>query len=476
MFEVNIYEAIPRFPEFCFKVPVSWKIAEGENWVVIGPNGAGKTLLTDILQQKIALKSGRVEVVADSKAKNYEIIKAIAFRDIYSLTDCRNMYYQQRWNTADAEETPLASVLLQEFSPEKIARYTALFHIEELLEKRIVALSSGELRKFLITRILMTEPRLLILDNPFIGLDLASREVLNEMLCAMHQQRGLQIVLVLSDTGDIPVWTDRVMPVYNKECLSSLSREEFMKAKDLQNLLFPSRSLRDLDLLAEEKTGQDYTVAVKMEEVKVKYGTKTILSHVNWTINKGERWALSGKNGSGKSTLLSLICGDNPQAYANHLVLFDRRRGTGESIWDIKKRIGYLSPDMHTYYLQDIPCGEVVASGFFDSVGLYRKCTEYQIAEALKWMQILDIAYLAERSFLKLSYGEQRLVLLARAFVKDPEFLILDEPLHGLDVSRKAQVKKLIEVMCAYSGKTLIYVTHYDREIPGCVTHYKTLP
>ena len=157
--------------------------------------------------------------------------------------------------------------------------------------------------------------------------------------------------------------------------------------------------------------------AVSMKNITKTFGSVIANDKVNLDIYKGEILSLLGENGSGKSTLLSLVCGDNPQSYANKLTLFDRRRGTGESIWDIKKRIGYLSPDMHTYYLQDIPCIDVVASGFFDSIGLFRKCSEEQRETARQWLEVFRISHLAGRSFVKISYGEQRLILLARAWV-----------------------------------------------------------
>lgn len=475
MFQIEIERAVPRFKEFQFTEPVSWKINEGENWAVIGPNGAGKTLLTDILQGKIVLKEGQVNIVCGEETGAYRLIKSMAFRDIYSLADYRNMYYQQRWNSSDSEEAPLAGTLLQEFTADKIAAYTKLFHIDELLHKRIIALSSGELRKFLITRTLLAEPKVLILDNPFIGLDAVSRDSLGKMLQQMAVLNGLQTILVLSNPLDIPEWTEHVLPVWEKTCLPAQSREEFLKDVHLINKLFPEQEGEIPELPADREKRADYTETVKMEEVTIKYRNRIILKKLDWIIKNGEKWALLGENGSGKSTLLSLICGDNPQSYANKLTLFDRRRGTGESIWDIKKRIGYLSPDMHTYYLQDIPCIDVVASGFFDSIGLFRKCSEEQRISARRWLEVFNISQLADRSFVKISYGEQRLILLARAFVKNPELLILDEPLHGLDVGKKKLARQVIEAFCTRPDKTLIYVTHYIEEIPSCVTLFKTL-
>jgi len=166
---------------------------------------------------------------------------------------------------------------------------------------------------------------------------------------------------------------------------------------------------------------------VRMNNVSIRYGSRTILDKLDWTVHNGEKWALSGQNGAGKSTLLSLVCADNPQSYACDIVLFDRQRGHGESIWDIKKHIGYVSPEMHRAYNRDMPAIRIVASGLSDSVGLYVKPSEKDYAVCRQWMRIFGIEELAERTFLKLSSGEQRMILLARAFVKDPELLILDD-------------------------------------------------
>ncbi|MCD7937738.1 MAG: ATP-binding cassette domain-containing protein, partial [Tannerellaceae bacterium] len=145
------------------------------------------------------------------------------------------------------------------------------------------------------------------------------------------------------------------------------------------------------------------------------------------------------------------------------------KRGSGDSIWEIKKRIVYVSPEMHMYYMENVPLLHIVGSGFFDSVGLYRKCNEEQERVALQWMETFGIAHLKDRLFLTLSSGEQRLGLLARAFVKSPDLLVLDEPLHGLDIRNKQKVIGLIEQYCSLPGKTLIYVTHYLQELPPCI-------
>ena len=208
-----------------------------------------------------------------------------------------------------------------------------------------------------------------------------------------------------------------------------------------------------------------------MHHVTISYGRRTILRDLDWTVMNGDRWALTGQNGSGKSTLLSLVCADNPQSYACDITLFDRPRGSGESIWDIKRHIGYVSPEMHRSYKRNLHAIRIVASGLMDSVGLYAVPQAEDYAKCRFWLDIFGIGDLAERPFLQLSSGEQRLVLLARAFVKDPQLLILDEPLHGLDLWNRRRVKDIIEAFCQREGKTMIMVTHYLEELPTIITN-----
>jgi molybdate transport system ATP-binding protein len=179
---------------------------------------------------------------------------------------------------------------------------------------------------------------------------------------------------------------------------------------------------------------------------------------------------LSGKNGSGKSALLSLICADNPQSYACDITLFGRKRGTGESIWDIKKQIGYISPEMHRAYRKNIPAIEVVASGLYDTIGLYTRPSRGDLLTCEAWLNVFGIVHLKDRPYLQLSSGEQRLVLLARTLVKDPTLLVLDEPFHGLDWDNRERVSVVINNFCKRDGKTFIMVTHIDGEWPVMLT------
>jgi len=233
-----------------------------------------------------------------------------------------------------------------------------------------------------------------------------------------------------------------------------------------------------------------FELAVRMNKVTVVHGEREILKNIDWTVRKGERWALMGPNGAGKTTLLSLITADNPQGYVNDLTLFDRRRGSGESIWDIKQRIGYVSPELHLYFLRGkgifntIPglekslptggsllrCDEVITSGFNEQVGFSASHSDFQKKAVRTWFSILQLEHLADSIFAEASLSEQRLLLLARALVKLPALLILDEPCQGLDAHQTRRFTAILDVICRHLDTTIIYVTHYQEEIPQSVT------
>ena len=283
---------------------------------------------------------------------------------------------------------------------------------------------------------------------------------------------NLQVILVLSKTDDIPTFITHVILVEDRHCGPKITLQEYLSHRepDPAHVLSDEKRQRILDLPYADNLFHTEHI-VDLNKVSIRYGERVILKELDWTVKCGEKWALSGENGAGKSTLLSLICADNPQSYACDISLFGRKRGSGESIWEIKKHIGYVSPEMHRAYLKNLPAIDIVASGLHDSIGLYRKMQEKDVATCVWWMDIFGIADLKDRSFLQLSSGEQRMVLLARAFVKDPELLILDEPLHGLDMRNRRLVKDVIEAFCARKDKTLIMVTHYQEELPATITN-----
>ena len=217
------------------------------------------------------------------------------------------------------------------------------------------------------------------------------------------------------------------------------------------------------------ETHEQFHRIVEMKNVTIKYGEKIILNKINWCVNQGERWALLGPNGAGKSTLLSLINGDNPQAYANDIILFDVQRGSGESIWDIKKKTGFVSPELFQYFPNESSCLHVVESGYTDSLGLFKRSDPEKANQAKRWLQLFHVETCADKPFKHVSASTQRLCLLARALIKNPTLLILDEPFQGLDNQQQEQLKRLIDEICKASDLTLIYVSHYAQEIPDSV-------
>ena len=423
---------------------------------IAGRNGSGKTLYIDQLRKQLASDK----------------VRYIAFTDSYGVNVDGQYYLQLRWNQHDIDhETPTVGELLQNaylLTGEDTAERRELqkhlydlFCMEPLLDKYIITLSSGELRKFQLTKTLFANPKLLIMDNPFIGLDAETRDQLKALLLQLAEERDIEIMLVMSKTDDIPSFVSEVKWFGTQEPVPA-------------HVLSPAQQEAILSL---PYTDHDYDCqhVIDMKKVTIRYGERTILKDLDWTVMNGERWALSGQNGSGKSTLLSLVCADNPQSYACDITLFDRPRGSGESIWDIKKHIGYVSPEMHRSYKRNLPAIRIVASGLMDSIGLYAIPNPKDYEKCHWWLNIFGIGHLADKPFLQLSSGEQRLVLLARAFVKDPQLLILDEPLHGLDLWNRRLVKDVIETFCQRRNKTMIMVTHYQTELPNNITHQKFL-
>ncbi len=477
---IKIKDGMTRMPEWRLKKPVQFNLLEGEHIAVVGDNGSGKTKLADMITGKHPLFPDQMVYDFGDEAKRLvsDNIKYITFRDSYGSYD-GSYYLQQRWNQQEIDEsTPTVGKLLEDayhYSAEDTAERRAfqqhlykMFSMEHLLDKYIILLSSGEMRKFQLAKMLMSNPKILIMDNPFIGLDEETRGQLEKLLGTLAAEKRLQIILVVTKTRDIPGFITHVWEMDDEQLLPKQTREEYL-AKEHSASALEDEKAHDIVALPQKDNDYNTEKVVVMNNVSIGYGNRTILNKVNWTVHNGDHWALGGKNGAGKSTLLSLVCADNPQSYACDITLFDKKRGSGETIWDIKKHIGYVSPEMHRAYNKDIECIKIVASGLNDSVGLYVKPTDKEYETCRFWMRIFGVEELQHRTFLKISSGEQRLVLLARAFVKDPELLILDEPLHGLDENNGQKVKDIIDAFCRRQNKTLVMVSHYKEEYPECI-------
>lgn len=442
----------------------------GESWAFVGANGSGKSSLARVLASELAPGKGEV-------ASTFQRPTRLSLEQLQALV-------AQEWerNNTDLlsqdedDSGRTAAEIIQDsvHDPARCAQLAEQFGITGLLSRRFKYLSTGETRKTLLCQALMAQPDLLILDEPFDGLDVASRTNLAAILSSLHQQQ-CTVILVLNRFDDIPDFIDRVGVL--AECtLTHVGAREAILAEALVAQLAHSEQLAGMtlpeadsaDAVATLTAGQSLIV---LRDGVVSYNDKAILNHLNWEVKPQQHWQITGPNGAGKSTLLSLVTGDHPQGYSNDLTLFGRRRGSGETIWDIKQHIGYVSSSLHLDYRVSSSVKNVVISGFFDSIGLYQAVSDRQQNLAKQWLQLLGMTALADAPFHGLSWGQQRLVLIARALVKHPTLLILDEPLQGLDPINRQLVRRFVDVLIGEGETQLLFVSHHAEDAPHCITH-----
>jgi molybdate transport system ATP-binding protein len=452
---------------------INFAVHRNEQWAIVGSSGSGKTLLAKVLAGKYFYK-GNIEYYFSVKNNNKSSIIIVEQQHRFkNLSNTNDLYYQQRFNSYDSQQTiTVQQELEQHFADNNFIhnKWLDVLHVRNLLNEPLIQLSNGENKRVQLAIALLENPELLILDNPFIGLDVEGRETLQKIIQTISQTK-IHVILITS-YNEIPESITHVA------CLEK-GKLIFADRKGNFHLKNPTQKKYELDseVLNQLKISQpnDFTAAIKMINVNVRYGEKKILTNVNWQVKKGERWSLSGPNGAGKSTLLSLITADNPQAYANEIYLFDKRRGSGESIWDIKQKIGFVSPELHLYFDYSATCFEVIASGFFDTIGFFRHLSEQQQEKILLWLKLFQLQNLRSKRLSQISIGEQRKTLLARALIKIPPLLILDEPCQGLDDEQTFYFSNLINQICEAFNTTLVYVSHYQHQIPACVNHFLRL-
>jgi len=463
---------------------ISLSVKSGEQWAIIGASGSGKSALLKTIAGKFHISKGEFKhPLLDEEAKKQNknqvlckwknlIGKVSSKHNFTNLSNTTSFYYQQRFNSSDSEDTLTVEQLLSQIEPSTSTQKWTFnkvlnrLHLQELRDKHLIKLSNGETKRLLIAKALLKNPTLLLLDNPLTGLDIDTRKDINNLITEISES-GISIILATSPY-EIPNTITNIAVLEDGKIAKILSRSEF-KADKLHFSNNPEIDSQELKKLLATSTPDNFENIVEMKDVVIKYGEHTILDHVNWTIKQGDRWALLGHNGAGKSTLLSLINGDNPQAYANNISLFGVKRGSGESIWDIKKKIGFVSPEFFQYFPNGNSCLQVIESGFYDTLGLFRKSNPVKVEIAKRWMKLLEIENSATKRFKNVSASTQRLCLLARALVKNPPLLIFDEPAQGLDSNQQNNFKYIIEKICEHSNVSLIYVSHYTHEIPKSV-------
>ena len=446
---------------------ISFSLTEDDCLAIVGPVGSGKTTLAKALSGRL-FRTGSVYFKSRTNRVHPSILLVEQQHHFKNRSNMQDFYLQQRFNSADAGD---AYTIREELSNEDevlLAYWLGFFMLSHLIDKPLVTLSNGENKRLQLVKSVLRDPDWLILDNPFLGLDVEGREILSTCLEKLREN-SVQFILINSP-ATLPACVNRVMYLEEGRVTWDGPVSAYESFRRVDKFVF-NHTVMD-DLIKSAQVYETFQQAVHMNDVTIAYGEKVILSGIHWEVNSGARWALSGPNGAGKSTLLSLITADNPQAYSQDIILFDRKRGTGESIWDIKKRIGYVSPELHVYFREPANVFNVVGSGLFDTLGVYKKITEEQKSRIGRWLGVFGISHLSQRMFQQISTGEQRMVLLARALVKNPPLLILDEPCQGLDEEQIHRVKEILNYICSNSQTTLIYVSHYSSDIPDCVNQY----
>jgi molybdate transport system ATP-binding protein len=434
---------------------INWTLQPDEHWVVLGANGAGKSALAATLAGAGAHLCGTLEglpphVAIVSFEAQAELIEAERKKDDADLldiiTDGTSVAELLARNCRDA---PLQRQLIEDLG------------IGHLLERGFRKLSSGETRKMLLIDALASRPDLLVLDDPFEGVDAQSLEFLQSFLADFATTTRL--VIVLNRFDEIPSYATHLAYVEHGHLRNTVSCDDGDGVKNLSKLLH----LKTTDLRVpppDHKPKRPVLAAdeplVHLRDARVAYGDKVIFEGLDWRIHPGEHCQVTGPNGSGKTCLLNLITGDHPQCYTNNIRVFGMQRGCGESIWDIKQYIGYVSSALQWEYKVSVSVRNAVISGFYDSIGLYQKFTELQGQIADQWLALLGMTAFANKPFAQLSFGDQRLVLIARAMVKHPPLLILDEPCLALDDLNRQLVLALIERICSGSETTVLYVNH----------------
>ncbi|WP_214071118.1 ATP-binding cassette domain-containing protein [Mucilaginibacter sp. dw_454] len=466
---------------------LNFTVDKGQHWALVGESGSGKSALLQTIAGNLNATGGEVryhffEDYLQNQPDNpdrlthHKLMAMVEAKHHFkNLSNTGDFYYQQRYNSMDSEDALTVEEYLHTIKPAPqpnlywhFDKIVTTLKLDQLSKKQLIKLSNGETKRLRIAAALMKNPALLLLDSPLTGLDVQTRQEFNDIIREITES-GITVIMATSPY-EIPDAITNVAVLKNCAIIHSVVKANF--TPQLVGLQeddhIDKAELKSL--LSDHKTSAHYRQIIAMKNVNVKYGDNLILNDVDWHVNPGERWALLGHNGAGKSTLLSLINGDNPQAYANDILLFDKKRGSGESIWDIKKKIGFVSPELHQYFPTDNSCLQVIESGYYDTLGLFRPSNKERAEVALRWMKALEIDKYARTLLKNIPASAQRLCLLARALIKNPPLLIFDEPCQGMDAHQQQHFKNLVDTICGLSEVTLIYVTHYQHEIPDSVT------
>ncbi|WP_407833875.1 molybdate ABC transporter ATP-binding protein ModF [Vibrio rotiferianus] len=445
----------------------NWHIEAGQSWGIFSSEGDIGSMLGDLLCGEITPESGELnvegcQIAQVSLSEQQRLLELEIERDDTDFLD--------RIDQGSSVYNLIFEVCQDDTVAQTVIEELDLSH---LAESGFRVLSSGETRRVMLARALAAKPDLVLLDNPFTGLDVAHRASLAKYLQTLSQ--SVQILITFSRESDMPDWIDQVALFNGGKLDSTMDKQSWDQHPIIAQIKSQSEKQSE-EMMALIRQHQHTThfenPIFELKSGKVEYTDKTIFTDLNWRIDKGQHWQVKGPNGCGKSTLLGLIFGDHPQCYSNDIHIFGKKRGSGESIWEIKQHIGMVSSALHLQYRVNCSALEVILSGFYDSIGLYSQPTKNEINIAKDWLTILHMSQYQKTSFKQLEYGQQRLLLIARAIVKQPTLLILDEPYQGLDYLGRMLVKNTLELIAKEKLSQLLYVSHYQEDGIESIQNY----
>jgi molybdate transport system ATP-binding protein len=485
-----------RFPR------TRWVMRADEQWAVLGPNGSGKSLLAQAIAGQAVPVRGEVihcwtetaspEGASAARLPHDHPVVLVSPDTHRAVVTQESSFYQARWHSGLEEgqlsvRRFLSQEHVEEINPFEVDPHRSprrdffkrrrealrLLCVRTLWGRKLLHLSNGEMRKVLLAHALLQRPRLLVLEEPFVGLDTATRRRLRQAIDWL-MRAGWKVLVVTSRPDEIPARATHLLLVEHQRIVAQGPKATLLRHPLLRRLRAAATHAA-AGPVPEPRTARppsgDSRVLVAMRNVTIRFGAKPILSGVTWRLNAGEHWALLGPNGSGKTTLLSLIQGDNPQVYAQDIRLFGISPDSTQALWQARQRLGWLSPELHLHYPPEWSCLDVVCSGFFDSIGLYQPCAGHRRQQARQWLRRLGLFGVCATPLGELPLGDQRLVLLARAMVKRPRLLVLDEPCQGLDLRHRRVLLAVVDQVARATDTSVIFVTHYRGELPQCITH-----
>ncbi len=436
-----------------------WHIDSGHTWGIFSAEGDIGSLLGDLLCGELLptngkLDFGRLKVAQVSLSEQQRLLDIELEKDDTDFLD--------RIDQGTTVYTLIFERCQNQTLTRKLIEELDLTHIQQ---SGFRVLSTGETRRVMLARALATQPDLVLLDNPFTGLDVSHRASLASYLHTLSQ--SVQMLITFSRESDMPEWIDRVALFNAGKLDSTMDKQSWDEHPIIEQIKSQSEKQSEemMNLIRQHQHSTHFENPIfELQNGHVEYTDKKIFTDLNWRIDKGQHWQVKGPNGCGKSTLLGMIFGDHPQCYSNDIHIFGKKRGTGETIWEIKQHIGMVSSALHLQYRVNCSALEVILSGFYDSIGLYHQPTRKEMDVAREWLEILHMSQYHKTSFRQLEYGQQRLLLIARAIVKQPTLLILDEPYQGLDFLGRRLVKNTLELIARENLSQLLYVSHYQED------------